>query len=139
MRSSTWVSVFVLVGYLAVSHAVYNLYPFSTFSMYATSRLDTGSRVIALDHRGHPRELRRYHNFVCDGPAELDPPTCPNRHIPYLTEELRQYILEHRGDPGSPGSEQLEVVQRVWRFTADGTLDAIEDCPVLTCTAEFVP
>ncbi len=138
LRTTTWVSLVVLLGYLVLAHTVGNLYPFSTFDMYATSQLSVGSRIIAVDSTGHAHEVRRFTNFACDGPVVLDPETCPNRHIPYLADALQAYLTANLTNQ-SPGGVALQIVQRVWWFAGDGELISVEDCPVLTCRADAVP
>ncbi|MFO0548834.1 MAG: hypothetical protein U0271_10625 [Polyangiaceae bacterium] len=64
-------TLFVFAGYVGLARIVENLYPLSTFSMYAGEHMDTASRLLAREADGTVHELDRYASFRCDPPVDL--------------------------------------------------------------------
>jgi hypothetical protein len=128
------IGALVLTGYVGVSFAVRNLYPFSTFDMYSSIRT-SASRIVARDEDGRVAEVRRFEEWSCEGPIDTSPGKCgpPGSYfyVPYLDEEARSYVGSHAG--GSRGAP-VEVVRRIWWLDQPGA-PRTSDCLLQRCTA----
>jgi hypothetical protein len=138
-RHAALVSALVLAGYLAVGRAVGNLYPFSTFEMYAAERPSSASRVFARDAAGAVHEVFDFARWRCDATAEspIDPMTCraewPFEYVPAQDREAAAWIAEH---PGPDGGEAVELVRRVWRLPDRAGAPPSVDCLLARCRVE---
>ena len=131
------VGLVAMAAYFVVSRAVLNLYPFSTFEMYSTERVSSGSRIIALDARGAARELDAYASFSCSNAIDVSYRACesewPFYYVPYLDQRAAEYVAAH----GGPGGEPVRIVRRIYRLTdADHGAPPFHDCALTACTAE---
>src|SRR5579863_873472 len=97
----TLVVAFAFFGYLALALSVRNLYPLSTFEMYAGAPATTApSRVIARDAAGVAHEIDEYVAWTCEGPTPLGPAGCasewPYAFSIYLDRAAADWIDAHR-------------------------------------------
>jgi len=132
------VAALVLAGYVGVSFAVGNLYPFSVFDMYSRART-SASRIVARDARGQIVEVERYEGWQCDGPVDVSPAACGEPgsyfYVGYLDAERAEYIAHH---PGADGSRApVDVVRRIWwlETAASPGPPRTTDCVLQRCTA----
>jgi hypothetical protein len=127
----------VLGGYVAISFATTNLYPFSVFDMYSRPRT-TASRIVARDASGAVAEVDRFEAWRCDRPIDLSPAVCgpPESffYSPYLDQGRADYVAAHGAADGAPGGAPEDVVRRIWRLDAPGP-PRIDDCLLARCTA----
>jgi hypothetical protein len=106
------VATLVLAGYLLAARGVGDLYPLSTYSMYAGSPGDSISRVMALVG-GSFVEVTDLSSWQCDNLPHLEAAQCGGaRGIAYLDREREAHIRNHPGDGGEP----VELVRRVFSF-----------------------
>jgi hypothetical protein len=131
------VAALVLAGYVGVSFAVGNLYPFSVFDMYSRART-TASRIVARDERGQIVEVGRYESWQCDGPIDVSPAACGEPgsyfYVGYLDRERADYIAGHRGTGTSPAP--VDVIRRIWWLENDSPgPPRTTDCLLQRCTA----
>jgi hypothetical protein len=129
------VAALSFIGYLAVARIVGNVYPFSTFPMYAGEHLTTGSRIVAKDESQRLREVTDGTAWECDLPA-LDPNGCSGRDvhtISYVDREAIDYVREHPG--GDPRARPVEIVRHIWSFPDDRGPPTTSDCHLATCRA----
>lgn len=128
------VAALVLVTYLLVARGLEDLYPFSTFSMYAGHATTSGSRIVARDSRGRLHEVESFDRWSCPPEEVRGDDACGAAYrIDYLDREAREYLAAHASASAAPGSEPVEVVRRVWQF--GGGAPVIRDCPILRCAA----
>ncbi len=131
-----YLAVAVVVAYLGVALSVQNLYPFSTFPMYAGGALTSGARLIAVDAQGEAREVTRFTAWSCPGLRPFTEASCADgavgRPPAYLVKEATDYIAAHAGppDPNHP----VALVVRTWPIDSEGEVSHL-DCPVHQCTA----
>jgi|KBSMisStandDraft_5_1062788.scaffolds.fasta_scaffold183918_3 hypothetical protein len=135
----TLVGVTAFVGYLGLAAAVHNLYPISTFEMYAgapPSRAPT--RVIARDASGEAHEVDEFVGWRCEGPVPLDRASCvgewPYATTDYLDRAAADWVAGHPG-PAAGGGEPVEIVRRIYRLADGGGPPAVRDCLLRRCQA----
>ena len=91
LRPAAWLSALVFLGYMATSRAVEDLYPFSTFSMYARHGQPAVSRLAARTADGQAHPVRDFVAWSCEGPIDTGPVnTAPNQH-PQSTPSRNQH------------------------------------------------
>jgi hypothetical protein len=126
-------------GYLALGLAVGNLYPISTYEMYAGEQATAGSRLAVRTADGDVVEIDRFVDWRCPERVPTAPTACgvywPFYHVPYLDRAAVEHIEEHAGD----GDEPVAVIRRIWRLSRDGGIAGVEDCPVASCRARRAP
>lgn len=124
----------IAAAYVALSLASRTLYPFSDFGMYSTERVDSGSRIVAVDAAGLARELDELTELHCDGPIDTQPSACPNDwpyyYVPYLDQRAKDWIAAHAGQGGEP----FTITRRIYRFDDDGRVRE-SDCALQRCSA----
>jgi hypothetical protein len=134
MHPRVQVAAVGLLGYLGLALSVGNLYPVSTFEMYAAAPARSASRVIARDAAGAAHEVDEYREWSCDAPVPLDRAPCasewPYAYTGYLDRAAADWIASH---PGS-GGEPMEVVRRIFRLGAAGPPE-VRDCVLSRCRA----
>jgi hypothetical protein len=113
-----------------------NLYPVSSFDMYAGDRLASNSRIVARDAAGAVREVRNYEAFDCDGDrVPIGPDACPADwpydYISYLDHEAADWIATHRLP--LTGGESVDIVRRIWRLSPEPGPPPSKDCLLLRC------
>jgi hypothetical protein len=127
----------VLAGYVAIAQGLGNLYPFSTFEMYAGVSTHTASRVLAVDPAGATREIRDFAAYRCDS-LELQPASCRDHgeyySIGYVEREAAEYLAAQAS--AAPQGEELSIrlVRRIWRFHG-AREPTVEDCALASCRA----
>ncbi len=134
----------VFVGYVGVARGFANLYPFSTFEMYAATRTDGTSRIGARDVTGRVRSVAQYAHWSCDTPIRTEPAACFDAGgstravptLPYLDRVAFDVIATRRGD--GPGRESVDVIRRIWEARAVGQGIAIRDCVLARCRARRI-
>ncbi len=130
------VGLLVLAGYVGISFAVRNQYPFSVFDMYAGSRA-SASRIVARDAHGELAEVERFDAWSCEGPVDTSPDRCgaPGSYfyVPYLDASRASYISSHSSHGGDDGA-RVEVVRRIWWLDGPGA-PRTTDCVLQRCTA----
>jgi len=129
----------VLAGYFTVARLVENLYPFSTFPMYAGDHTDSASRILAREADGSVHEALAYAAWSCEEPPDLDrePERCaalPRYFtIPYVDREIEAHIREHTRP--EEGGTPVTIVRRVFRFPSGPGPARVEDCEIGRCRA----
>jgi hypothetical protein len=127
----------VLAGYVVIAQGVGNLYPFSTFEMYAGVSTHTASRVLALDAAGATHEIRDFEAYRCDT-LDLQPAACRERgdyySIGYVEREAAEYLAAQASVPPRGDELPIRLVRRIWRFHGTGE-PAVEDCALASCEA----
>lgn len=142
-RPAALLATIVLLGYVGVSRGVGDLYPFSTFSMYARSGREAVSRIVARTADGQAHPVRAFTDWSCDGPIKPRPARCEalgDFDACYLDTEDLVHLEAHRAPDGgdAAGAEPVELTRRVWRFRgAPGPLTS-EDCLLHRCRARRV-
>lgn len=131
-------AVCVLAGYVAVSQGLGNLYPFSTFEMYAGVSTHSASRVLAIDAAGTAHEIRDFEAYQCES-LDLEPSACREHGeyytIGYVEREAAEYLADQASVQTEHGEEQpVRLVRRIWRFHGPGQ-PTVEDCPLSSCHA----
>lgn len=133
------VAALTFAGYLVIARSAGNLYPFSTYSMYAESGSGRPSRIVARDARGELKDLGQYDHWSCPDLPALDHATCPppvvSTTILYIDRDAEHYVRTHMGTGLEPGSQPLELVRHVWSFTDRNGPPREIDCPVCACRA----
>jgi hypothetical protein len=124
-------------GYLGISHAVLNLFPFSTFEMYASTPAGSASRILVRTGDGSTREVTALAACTCDRPIDIEPSGCashwPFFYIPYKDREDAG-ALERA--PAAPiDAERVVIVRRIWRVPRDGGAPPFLDCVLASCRA----
>jgi hypothetical protein len=127
----------VLAGYVVIAQGLGNLYPFSTFEMYAGVSTHTASRVLAVDSGGSTHEIRDFEAYRCDS-LDLEPASCRENGeyytIGYVEREAAEYLAANASTPAHGEEQPLRLVRRVWRFQGSGQ-PTVEDCSLASCRA----
>jgi hypothetical protein len=134
-RATLAVGLLSFFGYLVVARIVGNVYPFSTFPMYAGERITSGSRIVARDESLRLHEVTDGTAWQCDAGA-LDPNGCAGGHvhtISYVDREAIEYVRTHTG--ADPRSRPVEIVRHVWTFPDDRGPPTTSDCRLALCLA----
>lgn len=136
---SVFVVLLVMLGYLLVSRGVANLYPFSTFPMYAgTSEQSSANRVMARDENGAEKELSAFVDWTCEEEPELHPSRCRENGdyytIGYLERAYQERLGSRVAESVPKGAVPLQIFRRIWRFADDGST-SVEDCDLVRCMA----
>jgi hypothetical protein len=139
----TIVALLVLAGYFIVARLVENLYPFSTFPMYAAEREATASRILARELDGSVHEIDEYAAWSCEEPLDLaaEPDRCAAlaryATIPYIDREIEARIreLERAAPMADPAGAPVTLVRRVFRFPDGPGKARVEDCALGRCKA----
>lgn len=134
----TLVAAVAFTGYFAVAFAVRDLYPFSTFAMYAGAPPSRApSRVIARDAAGGVHEVDELVAWRCDGEAPPDRTSCLDEGsyatTTYLDRAASDWIAAHPGSGGAP----VDVVRRIYRLADGGGPPIARDCVLRRCRAEL--
>ena len=147
-RAAVAVAALSFVGYFVVARIVGNVYPFSTFPMYAGEHRSTGSRIVAKDEAQGLHEVSDGSAWVCDAaPAEglrpgetpplaLDPYGCSGGGvytITYVDRDAIDYVRTHGGV--DPRARPVELVRHIWTFPDDRGPPATSDCHMASCRA----
>ncbi|HXT99595.1 MAG TPA: hypothetical protein VN903_01295 [Polyangia bacterium] len=130
------VGAFAFAGYLGAAFGVENLYPISTFEMYAGAPPSHApTRVIARDAARTAHEVDEFVGWRCEGPVPLDGTSCVNEwpyaSTAYLDRAAADWVADHPGD----GAEPVEIVRRVYRLTDEGGPPQVHDCLLRRCRA----
>jgi hypothetical protein len=134
-RIAIIVAALAFLGYFGIARIVGNLYPFSTFPMYAGEHRTTGSRIVAKDAAGALHEVTEGMAWSC-GAREIDPEACggPDVYtIDYVDREAVAYVREHSG--GDANATPVELVRHIWTFASDRDPPTTRDCPIALCSA----
>jgi hypothetical protein len=127
----------VLAGYVVIAQGLGNLYPFSTFEMYAGVSTHTASRVIAVDPGGGAHEIRDFGAYRCDS-LDLEPSACGEHGeyytIGYVEREAAEYLAAQSTAATQGEGESVRLVRRIWRFRGTGQ-PTVEDCALASCRA----
>lgn len=135
-RRSIALGALALVGYAGVARSVSNLYPFSTFPMYAVEREPVASRLAVREADGSLRDPDAYRAWSCpEPPSALPPPgTCPllgTQRGSYLDHDFLVFMAQHATGDGA--GEPVELVRRVWDLRDGARLETT--CPIQRCRA----
>ncbi|MCB9507652.1 MAG: hypothetical protein H6700_08875 [Myxococcales bacterium] len=128
-------SATVIGVYVAVAWTVGNLFPFSTFSMYARARWNSlVERTVVVDETGRAYAASDFVVNDCPDRSEWHecaaiPGTAAG--IPYIEQRLVQRLAEHRADAVGEPSEPIRIVRRTWDLANGGAL--VEECEVARC------
>jgi hypothetical protein len=130
-------------GYFAVARVVSNIYPFSTFPMYAGGHLRSGSRIVAKDERERLHEVSDGEAWDCKAvsprdaaPDLLDATACAGGDvysISYVDREAIDFVRGHEGS--DPRTQPVELVRHIWRFPQDDGPPTQSDCLIARCRA----
>ena len=127
----------VLAGYVVIAQGLGNLYPFSTFEMYAGVSTHTASRVLAVDSGGATHEIRDFEAYRCDS-LELEPASCREHGeyytIGYVEREAAEYLAAQPSAPPHAEAQPVHLVRRIWRFHGPEQ-PTVEDCSLANCQA----
>jgi hypothetical protein len=127
----------VLAGYVVIAQGLGNLYPFSTFEMYAGVSTHTASRVLAVDSGGGMHEIRDFEAYRCDS-LDLEASTCREHGeyytIGYVEREAAEYLQAQASVPVHGEDQPVQLVRRIWRFRGAGQ-PTVEDCALASCRA----
>jgi hypothetical protein len=127
----------VLAGYVVIAQGLGNLYPFSTFEMYAGVSTHTASRVLAVDAAGAAHEIRDFEAYRCDA-LDLQPAACRENgeyySIGYVEREAAEYLAAQASPPARGEPQPVRLVRRIWRFHGAGE-PTVEDCALASCQA----
>lgn len=132
-RTRGLVGLAVLAVYAVTSRVVGDVYPFSTFPMYAGHRMTTASRVAVRDAKGTLCEVTDFTAFSCPSPVDVGYGACPGvepfYYIPYIDRDASTYVTSHAGQ----ADEEVSLVRHIWRFGEAGIRE--EDCVLQRCRA----
>lgn len=107
------------------------VYPFDTFSMYASVPERRISHLMMRDARGEVYRVNAFRSFDCREPMRGEGAACADRRgFEYHYDDLVRYIEEHRGG----GSVEVELIARSWEIPASGAPELQPDCVVAHCT-----
>jgi hypothetical protein len=131
-----FVASIALLGYALIARIVDNLYPFSTFSMYATRSPWSASRILARDDDGRIFDVDAFRTWDCPTSVPLEPSACPAElvpfdYIPQTDRQTAEIIVARR----APGGESVEVIRRVWLLSGGAGPPGFVDCVLLKCRA----
>jgi hypothetical protein len=133
--AAPFVAALALAGYVLVARVAGNLYPFSTFPMYAQAHASNATRIVAKRASGELREVSEFESWDCPAPLVLDPNQCstgsPLYTIDYLDREAVEYVREHRGG----GGVSVRIVRHIWQFDVGRGPARTSDCELLACRA----
>ncbi len=147
-RAAVAVAVLSFLGYLVVARIVGNVYPFSTFPMYAGEHRSTGSRIVAKDEAQGLHEVSDGSAWMCDAasvdgappgetpPPALDPHACTGDGvyvIDYVDRAAIDYVRTHGG--GDRRARPVELVRHIWTFPDDRGPPTTSDCHMASCRA----
>ncbi len=133
--------VLCLLGYAAVAwafrfdmqggpHIASVVYPFDTFSMYASAPDPYISHLLVREPDGVVHSVTAYRTFDCADPLTGPELRCTRQHhIPYHYDDLVEYIRSHPG----PGTTDAELLSRTWRTRSGAAPILTADCVVSRC------
>ncbi len=134
------VSAMAFVTYYAISRVVLSLFPFSSFSMFASAGATEGDEVhachlLAVGPDGRALDVKRFRAWECPewqeaaqrSIAELG---CGPHHN--VEEHIRVYLEDERGS--DPRAQAVQLVRRLWAFSRDNVVTT-RDVPVASCRA----
>ncbi|MFT3769674.1 MAG: hypothetical protein QM820_29915 [Minicystis sp.] len=138
IHPTVWITVLVMGGYFLIARLVDNLYPFSTFPMYAGAKGASASHIVARDGAGKLHNVFEYEGWSCPEPLDVDPPKCrAGGHfgsIEYIDRAIVQHLQKPRL-PGGPEGEPIDLVRHIWRFREGSGDVRTEDCVIEHCRA----
>lgn len=127
----------VLAGYFVIARGLGNLYPFSTFEMYAAVEARSASRLLAEDGEGRLHEIREFAAYRC-GSIDPKPAACATGGdyytIGYVEREAAEDLATRTAAPMNGAAQDVRLIRRVWRFHGPGA-PSVQDCMVATCQA----
>ncbi len=132
-RAETWFSAIVCVTYVLCGQIVSNVYPFSSFGMYARVA-PTATRMIARSSAGTVSEVAEYTNWKCSAFRVTDCLQPGDTYVVYRDREafrvLRdatalKSVQQHHPEP-------VLLLRRIWRFAP---VVESHDCVIAHCTA----
>jgi hypothetical protein len=129
------VAALSFIAYFALSRSVGNLFPFSTFAMYAGDRAPRAGRILARDAAGTVHEIDRLVAWQCDRPVRIEHDACgaaPYAQVDYQDRAALAWIDTHRA---RDGAAPFDVVRRIWRVDAGAGTPPFEDCLLARCRA----
>ncbi len=142
--SVQWVAMIVAItatcGYVGIARSVQDLYPFSSYTMYAGVHGTWASRLVARPKDGIAREIKNFDHWQCQDelPAEANR-TCAvgeGFRIDYMEAATMQYVNSFHNQ--APGDQEVDLVRRVWQFDAQGVPLPAQNCIRRHCRAQRI-
>ena len=130
------VAASALAGYLVLGRAAGDVYPLSTFSVYAGLPPSSGSRIGVRDLTGLVQEVTVFDAFHCDAALDGGSRFCAGAGvytIDYADREAFAYVASHPGEASA--GEDVDVVRRIFRFTPGSDEPVATDCVITHCQA----
>ena len=132
-RSRVALAVLVFAGYATVATVV-EVYPFSSFDMYAHPE-STASKILARTDQG-VFEVRHFHAWQCDRDDFDNPLRCGKSggfsYTQYKDAEATRWVRGHSGN----GAAAVDIVRRIWFLDDNPGAPRYRDCVVATCRAQ---
>jgi hypothetical protein len=124
-------------AYLALAFSVHDLYPFSTFAMFAGGAAPRASRLLARKSDGTTLAVETFVAWRCDGPVRLEHDACggaPYSQIDYRDRAAAAWVESHTADGRAP-AEPIAIVRRIWQLDAGAGPPPFVDCVLTRCQA----
>jgi hypothetical protein len=139
-RAAPVVTVMAFAGYFLISRVVLNLFPFSSFSMFASAAASEGEEVrachlLAIGPDGRALDVTRFRAWDCPpwedaARSSIEQLGCGPHHN--VEEHIRVYLAAERG--ADPDAEPVSLVRRMWALRR-GEVAIPRDVPVASCRA----
>ena len=132
------VGLLVMLGCLGVGFGVHDLYPFSSFSMYAGVPYTATSRVVAItDSRvTDPQDLI---DWRCEEELPDTAGECSDHgtfyRLRYRDVDAFRWVRRHSGDGVTP----VLLARRIWTLGPPGQPPTHTDCDIAQCHASTAP
>jgi hypothetical protein len=135
-----WVAFLVFVGYFIIARVTVNLFPFSTFSMFAGLRPGAegesrGCQLLAMGGDGRAVDVTEFSGWECPpwqdvARRSIDELSCDAHGN--VENHVRDYL--ERGSRSSGEKETVRLIRRLWIFRSDGSGET-SDHLIASCRA----
>ena len=111
------------------------VYPFDTFSMYATTWRKEIRIPLLRDPAGNTHFPYHFGGFLCE-PVQDAGPACSSAYsIDYHDDELLRHVRTHPLRPDAP-VQHMELVRRHWQLQAGRAPVRLDDCVLQRCQVQ---